>query len=292
MNKIIFTKGIQYMIVSTLCFAVMQSLVKYMPKFHSFQHIFFRSVIGWILSATVLLYQRVSLQGKNSRLLIFRSIVGSVSMFSFFYVLTNIPFGSAVAFKYLSPIFTAIFAVLILKEKIKSIQWLFFLISFTGILLLKGFDNRIGFFDLSIGLISAISGGLLYIIIRKIGDDDHPLVILHYFLFLSAVISGIASISFWVTPELSDWVCILLIGVVGFIAQLFFTRSIQDTQTQVSFLAILRYIEVVYALIIGYFFFNETYNPQSFVGIVLIFTGLILSFRLKSKPKKEEIAEE
>lgn len=292
MNKTIFTKGVQYMIVSTLCFTVMQSLVKYMPKFHSFQHIFFRSVIGWVLSVAVLLYQRVSLVGRNSKLLIFRGVIGSVSMFSFFYVLTNIPFGSSVAFKYLSPIFTAIFAVLLLKEKIKPVQWLFFLISFAGIVLLKGFDTRIGLFDLGIGLISAISGGLLYIIIRKIGDDDHPLIILHYFMLVSAVTAGIASIPYWVTPDFPDCLWFLLIGVVGFVAQLFFTSSIQESGNQLSFLALLRYAEVVYALIIGYFFFNETYSQQSFAGIFLIFTGLILSFRLKSKYKKDEIAEE
>jgi drug/metabolite transporter (DMT)-like permease len=156
------------MIISTLCFTIMQALVKYLPKFHSFQHIFFRSVIGWIFCVIVLLYQKTSSVGKNSSLLIFSGIIGSVSMFSFFYILTNIPFGSAVAFKYLSPIFTAIFALFLLREKIKSTQWLFFLISFAGIVLLKGFDTRIGLFDLSIGLISAISGGLLYIIIRKL----------------------------------------------------------------------------------------------------------------------------
>ncbi len=292
MNKTIFTKGVRYMIISTLCFTIMQALVKYLPKFHSFQHIFFRSVIGWIFCIIVLVYQRTSLLGKNSSLLIFRGIIGSISMFSFFYILTNIPFGSAVAFKYLSPIFTAIFAVFLLREKIKSAQWLFFLISFAGIVLLKGFDTRIGLFDLSIGLISAISGGLLYIIIRKIGDDDEPLVILHYFMLVSAVCSGIAVIPYWVTLNFKDCLWFLLIGSVGFAAQLYFTSSIQQPGNQVSFLAIIRYIEVLYALIIGYFFFNEVYNLQSFTGIFLIFTGLILSFRLKSKFKKEEIVEE
>lgn len=280
------------MIISTLCFTIMQAVVKYLPKFRSFQHIFFRSVIGWIFCVIVLQYHKISLVGKNSSLFIFRGIIGSVSMFSFFYVLTNIPFGSAVAFKYLSPIFTALFAVYLLKEKIRLVQWIFFLISFAGITLLKGFETRIGLFDLSIGLISAISGGLLYIIIRKIGDDDEPLVILHYFMLVSAVCSGIAVIPFWVTPGVKDCFWFLLIGSVGFEAQLYFTSAIQQPGNEVSFLAIIRYAEVLYALIIGYIFFDEVYNAQSFTGIFLIFTGLILSFRLKSKLRKEEIAEE
>ena len=215
-------------------------------------------------------------------MLIFRGIVGSVSMFSFFYILTNIPFGSAVAFKYLSPISTAIFAVFLLKEKVQPIQWFFYFISFIGILLLKGFDARIGLFDAGIGLLSAISGGLLFIIIRKIGDDDHHLVILHYFMMVSAVTSGIVMIPFWVMPNWQDGLGLLAIGVVGFIAQNYFTKAIQ-APGQVSFLAILRYVEVIYALIIGYLFFDETYTLQSFIGIFLIFLGLILSFRLKRK---------
>ncbi|MFN8357858.1 MAG: DMT family transporter [Spirosomataceae bacterium] len=276
------TLGVYYMLVSTLCFTLMQSLIKFMPQFNSFQHIFFRSLIGWFMSVSYLRSQGISLLGKNNKMLIFRGIVGSISMFSFFYVLTHIPFGSAVAFKYLSPIFTAIFAVFLLKERVKWLQWMCFLLTFLGILLLKGFDLRISAFDLAIGLLSGVSGGLLFIIIRKIGDDDHHLVILHYFMAISALCSGLASIQNWHTPVGTEWLWLLAIGIVGFVAQNFFTLSIQQPDNDVSFLAILRYSEVIYALIIGYFFFDESYNLQSLAGIVLIFTGLLLSVRIKN----------
>lgn len=111
-------------------------------------------------------------------------------------------------------------------------------------------------------------------------------------MLVSAVCSGIAVIPYWVISNFKDCLWFLLIGSVGLAAQLYFTSFIQQPGNQVSFLAIIRYIEVLYALIIGYFFFNEVYNLQSFTGIFLIFTGLILSFRLKSKFKKEEIVEE
>ncbi|MDH4460143.1 MAG: DMT family transporter [Flectobacillus sp.] len=279
-NKL--SKSVQFMLVSTLCFTTMQSLVKFLPQFDSFQHIFFRSVIGWVMSVAYLLNQGISLRGKNIKMLIFRGIIGSAGMFSFFYILTRIPFGSSVAFKYLSPIFTAIFAVIFLKEKISGLQWFFFFISFVGILLLKGFDSRIGLFDAGIGLFSAVLGGLLVIVIRKIGDDDHHLVILHYFMFISALGSGIVAFQDWKTPVGTEWLWLLAIGLVGFVAQNFFTKAIQEPSDDVSFLAILRYSEVIYALIIGYFLFHEVYTLQSIVGIALIFAGLLLSFRYKS----------
>jgi drug/metabolite transporter (DMT)-like permease len=280
--KIKISDGIKFMLISTFFFSAMQVFVKLMPQFNSFQHLFFRSLIGWIFCVVYLKINHIPLLGKNVKFLIIRGIVGSISMFSFFYILTRIPFASSVALKYLSPIFTSIFAVIFLKEKIKFIQWLCFLISFFGILVMKGFDTRISSFDLSIGILSAVFGGLLFIIIKKIGDDDHQLVILQYFMFISASVSGIISIPHWKTPNSTELFGFLAIGIVGFFAQNYFTKAIQSSE-KVSVLSNLRYLEAAYAFVIGYFIFNETYNLQSFVGLFLIFAGLLLSLKFKTK---------
>ena len=266
----------------------MQSLVKFLPQIPIFEHIFFRSVIGWVMCIAYLRFYKVPLIGKNNKMLLFRGVVGSISMFSFFYLLSSIPFGTATAFKYLSPVFTAILAVIILKEKLKPMQWFYLMLSFSGILILKGFDPRISFFDLGVGLISAFFGGLLFIIIRKIGEDDHHLVILHYFMFISATISGVVSINHWVTPTLYEFSLLLLIGIIGFTAQNFFTIAIQQ-KDNVSYLSMLRYTEAIYALIIGYFVFNETYSWLSLIGIVMIFLGVILTMKMKKKERISEI---
>ena len=283
-----FTKGVKYILISTFCFSAMQFLVKFLPQIPIFEHIFFRSVIGWLLCVAYLTNQKISLIGRNNKMLIYRGMVGSVSMFSFFYLLSQIPFGTAVAFKYLSPVFTTVLAVIIIKEQLKPIQWINLLLAFSGILMLKGFDPRISFLDVGIGLLSAFFGGLLFIIIRKIGDDDHHLVILHYFMFISATISGIVSINHWVTPTLYEGLLIVLIGLVGFVAQNFFTIAIQQ-KDQLSLLSILRYTEAIYALILGYLIFDETYTFLSFVGLLLIFSGLILTMIFKSKEKSIEV---
>ncbi|QHV98268.1 hypothetical protein [Spirosoma endbachense] len=44
------SRFIQYMILSTLRFTILQSLIRLLPQFNRAQHIFFRSVIGWLLS--------------------------------------------------------------------------------------------------------------------------------------------------------------------------------------------------------------------------------------------------
>ena len=85
--------------------------------------------------------------------------------------------GAAVSLRYIAPVFAAFFAVYFLKERVKPIQWLFFILAFSGVLVLKGFDNKLQIEGVVFALISAIFAGLVYITIRKIGSKDHPVVV-------------------------------------------------------------------------------------------------------------------
>lgn len=279
------SKGVKYMLISTLCFSAMQSLVKFTPDIPILEHIFFRSLIGWLLCVGFLKNYNIPLRGKNNKMLVFRGLIGSTTMFSFFYLLNKIPFGTAVAFKYLSPVFTTVLAIIILKEKIPLRKWAYLFMSFIGILIIKGFDPRIGYFDLALGLLSAITGGLLFIIIRKIGDDDHHLVILHYFMMISTALSFIFGFQDFIMPNTYQICIILIIGLVGFTAQNFFTISIQQ-KDNVSFLSVLRYTEAIYALIIGYLIFNESYTLITIMGMMLILLGVIMN--IIDNPKIQE----
>jgi len=285
----LLTKGAKLMLLSTFCFSLMQFLIKAMPQIPSIEHVFFRSFVTWLFSVGFLLANGISVVGKNQKLLLLRGVVGSVSMFSFFYILPRIPFATSVTFKYLSPMFTTLFAVALLNERPRWVQWGCIGLSFTGVLLLKGFDTRIDLFDFGIGILSGVAGGLLYII-RKIGDDDHPLVVVHYFMLLASLVSGFWMIPYWVTPTLTEATGLFLIGFVGFVAQVYMTKAFMEPD-DLSSLAILRYAEVLYALLIGFLWFGETYTPLSFLGILLILSGLLLSIRTKPAKTKDIVPE-
>ena len=139
---------------------------------------------------------RVSLIGNDPRFLLLRAGVGVVSMTSFFTTLQRIPMGASVSLKYLSPIFAAVFAVLFLRERVPRYKWFFFGLALIGVMLLKGFDTRIDTISLILGLTGAVTAGLVYVIIRKIGQTEHPLVIINYFMLLAMCVSGIGMIPF------------------------------------------------------------------------------------------------
>lgn len=257
-----FSAGIQSMLIATIFFTVMQSFVKQLDGLHTFEITFFRSAITSICCFIYLGFYRLPIIGKNQKILVLRAILGIISMTSFFFTLQWMPFGAAVSLKYLSPVFAAIVALFLLKEKIKRIQWLFLIMALLGVLLLKGFDTRINLEGLTIGILGAVAGGLIYPLIRKIGKSEHPMIIINYFMFIATLVMGGLMVPFWRTPVTLEWLLLIGIGFSGFFAQVFMTKAFQVGA--VSQIAPLKYLEVVYALLIGAIWYGEQYAFLSF----------------------------
>ncbi len=269
------------MVISAVAFTAMNTGVKYMQHFSAYELVFFRSVSTFLICVFLLLRFKIPLLGNQRKLLTLRAIFGALSMFGFFAAIKLIPFGSAVTLRYLSPIFAALLAVWFLKEKIKPIQWFFFLLSFFGVLLLKGTDIRINTEGLLFALGAAIATGCVFVLIRKIGSRDHPLVIVLYFMTVSMLAGGALSIFDWITPKGIEWWILLSMGVFGFIGQYFMTMALQSAAT--NKIAPLKYIEAIFAFIIGWVWFGEEYGWIAIAGALLIVLGMLLNLMFKSR---------
>lgn len=189
--------------------------------------------------------------------------------------------GTAVSIRYIAPIFAAFFALVFLKERVKPIQWFFFGIAFLGVVVLRGLDSNLRLEGILFALMSALFAGLVYITIRKIGTEDHPVVVVNYFMIISAVIGGLLSIKGWITPVGNEWGVFLSLGIFGYFAQLYMTKAMQVGET--NQVAPLKYLEVIFTIIIGLVWFKEIYTIWSVVGILLIVLGLTLNVTTKKK---------
>ncbi len=273
------------MLLSTLAFTAMNGLLKFLTLYSAYQLVFFRSLGSLFFTFGFLLSRGVPFLGTHRKLLVIRGLVGSTSMVLFFMALHYIPLGSAVALRYIAPIFAAIFAILLLREDVKPIQWLFFLTSFLGVLVLKGLDQSVSVVGLVLVLVSAVFSGMVYIIIRRIGNREHPVVIVNYFMCIAAIIGGVGAIFDWNTPAGIDWLLLLSLGVFGYFGQLFMTKAFQMGET--NLIAPLKYLEVFFAVIVGVVFLGEAYSIWSFVGMGMIIGGLLLNISYKHQKFKE-----
>lgn len=277
-----FTKGVKYMLLATFFFSLMNVFVKMVPNIPAVEIVFFRSVVSLVLSYVFLAQQKVSVWGNNKKILLFRGMSGAVALIMYFTTLQYIPLASAVTIQFLSPIFTSILGVFIVKEKVKPLQWLFFLMAFAGVIMVQGFDPRITTFYLVIGVVSAFFSGLAYNWIRKLKLTEHPLVIVFYFPLVTLPITGIYSAFHWVNPlGWEQWVLLLLIGVFTQIAQYFMTKAYQSEE--LSKIASLKYLGIIYAIGFGYVFFEETFNILTYLGMTVVLTGVILNIAYKHR---------
>lgn len=269
--------GVKYIILSTFFFALMNMGVKYLDHIPAHEIIFFRALITLIIGYILIKRERLSPWGNNRKILLLRGISGTVALLCYFYTLQTMPLASAVTIQYLSPIMTIFISALFLKEPAGKWQWLFFLLAFGGVVMVKGFDPRVSIPELAVGIVSAIGSAIAYNLIRKLKDFDHPLVVVFYFPLVTLPIVGIYSLFHWVPPQADDWLIIIFIGVATTIAQIFLTRAFHADKA--SNIGIFNYLGIIYAIATGFFIFDETIAPLAYAGFALIIFSVIMAQR-------------
>lgn len=273
--------GVRYMLIATFTFALMNVLVKYVPHIPATEIILFRSVVSFSYSLIVLRIQKVNIWGNNQKILIMRGVAGAIALILFFMLLQRIPLATASTLSYLAPIFTTILGIFLVKEKVKSVMWLFFATSFMGIVLIQGVDARISISDLLIGILSTFFMGLAYNFIRVLKNTEHPLVIIFYFPLVTIPIVGIMSIFNWVMPTGIDWLVLIGIGALTQVAQFYMTKAYQAEA--VAKVSIVNYTSIIYSLSFGFILFDETFGWLTYIGMTLVLFGVILSVIFKNR---------
>jgi len=288
------------MLLSSVSFALINLIVKILSGsslysseiqvYPVYELIFFRSIVSLLISIAIIRSRKIPFFGVNKKWLLVRGIFGATSLTLFFITLKNLPIAIATIVQYLSPIFTIIFAIYLNKERVRSIQWLFFLISFVGVAIIgygKSGDGAINPIWLLTGLLSAILSGVAYNAIIKCKETDQPITVVMYFPLVAAPVSFIIMLIMGTTiPNGIEWFLLILIGVLTQIAQVCMTRAFNSDAA--SKITPVKYVGAIYAVIIGYFVFDETLSLYATFGIILILIGVLLNtFIKKSKLVKQ-----
>lgn len=264
------------MLISSICFAIVNLCVKYLDHLPVSELVLFRSVISISICFYFIRKLKLPLFGNNKRWLLGRGIFGASALTMFFYTIKGINLASATTIQYLSPVFTVIIAMVLLKEKVKPLQWLLFLIAFSGIFLIKGFDSSDSkelYVFLGVG--SAVLSGVAYNCIVKCRYTDHPITIVMYFPLVAIPVMAVWSSMTWVTPNLQDIPLLIIIGILTQVAQVSMTKALHSGDT--GRIMPIKYIGAIWAILIGYFVFDESLKPLTYAGIALVLSGVVLN---------------
>lgn len=276
--------GIRFMLISVVFFALMNLTVKFLSRLPATEIVLFRSGISLILSLIFLSHQKIQPFGKHRLLLFLRGLFGASALTLFFYTLQKLPLGTAITIQYLSPIFTVLFAALFLNERTSPVQFLFFALSFFGILLIRGFDPQMNALLLGLGITSSIFAGLAYVVIRRLSGKEHPMVVVLYFPLVSLPVMAVFSFFYWETPVGVEWVLILLMGLFTQIAQYYMTKAFQANEVRV--VAGLKYLGIVFALSFDFFIFNYQHSWLALAGMALVVMGVVMNIFFGRRQRK------
>jgi len=260
--------GKRNMLISTTLFSLMHVSVKFLSEFSVFQIAFFRALISLSICLYLLNKSSLSLKGNRQSMLWFRGLLGTASIFSFYYTLQNIPLATAFTISQLAPLFIGILAAMVLKEKISRLQWFFLILAFSGVLLIKGFDLRVTTSDIAIAVFSTLMTAGAHFTIKVINQDDPPVKVMTYLPLVTLPLVTPFAILYWKNPTMLEIFLLLGIGLLAHFAQLFLTKAYQ--QEKASNLIPFYFLGVMLSILWGYIAFNETFNIQSVTGMAFL----------------------
>jgi len=280
------SRGMVFMLLASLFFAGMAVCVKLLQRIPVLEIIFFRAFISAGLCLIGMWRRKIAPMGNNRRLLIMRGIAGALALTQGFWLLQNTPLAAATTLTHLAPIFTTVIGIWFVKEKVAARQLTWFILSFAGIVLMQGFDYRITFWHLLLGISASFTMGLAYNCVRKLGRTEDPLVIIFYFPLVCLPITALYSLFFWVQPQGLEWLWLLLMGIFTQLGQYYMTRSYQVAP--ISRVAIINYSEVIFAIILGLLLFGEHFNLLTYAGMALVMTGVVMNIVSRHRMEKTQ----
>ncbi len=265
------TVGTTYMVFACLSFAAMATLIKFLaPDIPWQQTVFVRSILGIPFLWLAYRNTRTLFRWNHKGLLLLRSMCGFVAMVCYFFALEKIPLGTAVMLAYTSPLHVGWLSLIFLRERPSPVIIPMLLIGFLGVWLVADPTSVMNAGTIA-GALCGLFAGQAYIFVRKLRTTDHPDAIVMAFAVFSALVSLPLALPYWVWPTTSQWGLLLSVGVTSTIAQALMTRAYRDGMA--SIIASIGYLTVVFGMLSGVFFFDETILGTRLIGASFIVLG-------------------
>lgn len=287
-----------YMVGSALAFALMTLFVKVAGKRLPSQEIVAARAALTLLFTYVLL-RRVGTSplGHDRRLLLLRGLLGFCALSSVYYAVTALPLAEATVIQYLHPTFTALLAARFLGERLRRGVAASLICGAVGVAAIARPASVFGGDGAPLptpGLVAALAGAMFtscaYVVVRKLGQREDPLVIVFYFplVALPASIPTMAADAMWPTPM--EWLLLLAVGACTQVGQLSITRGLQLHEA--GFAAVYSYTQVLFAVLLGMLFLGEYPGPWTLVGGALILASAALNLSRERAPEALDPATE
>ena len=279
-----------YFLISVIFFSVMEILVKFLSSSYPIgELVFFRGFFG-LLPIIFIMPKKKFFQNfktKKIKLHIFRTITGCFALISIFFGLKYLPLADAISITFAAPIFATIFSIFFLKEIVGKKRWFAVLIGFLGILIIlkpgTSLFSIYSIFPILFCVGFAASASLIRILSKT---DKNYLISFYYTAGLTLVSLFLDPLS-WKIPLFKDCLLIISIGIIGSLGNIIITEAYR--KSEISLITPIKYLNLIFAIVFGYFLFNEVPEYSTLIGSVFIIVSTVIIFIRERKLNKKNI---
>ncbi|MGH6862139.1 MAG: DMT family transporter, partial [Phyllobacterium sp.] len=272
---------------------LMDAIAKWLSTVDSLSPVtsaFFRFAGQAVLTATIIVFLTgfASLKAANLRGNLLRGVLMGIGSLCFYAAVKYMPLADAIAIFFVEPLMLTVLSALVLKEKVGWRRCMAVVIGFIGSLfVIQPSWELFGWISL-LPLGTAASFAVYLMLNRRYGTVDTPLVMQLYAgiggtltiilsIFFGAA-NGVSDMTYGMPTNPMSWFLLFMMGLIATIGHLLITQA--SRLAPASLLAPFQYLEIVMAVLVGLFVFEEFPTASKWFGIaIIVASGTYLIWR-------------
>lgn len=207
-----------------------------------------------------------------------RTGLGVVTGFGAFYAFASLPLTEVYAILFAQPLLITALSVPILGEKVGPRRWAAVAVGLIGVMIVL----QPGATQFSLGhlaaLTAAITGSFVSVILRKVGSEERSAVMILYPMLANLIVMGALMPFVYVPMPMTDLGMLMLLAILGFAGTLGLLVGYQ--RAPASIVAPMQYSQIIWAVLFGLLFFDESPELLTIVGTaIIIASGIYIVMR-------------
>ncbi|MGD8290452.1 MAG: DMT family transporter [Desulfobacterales bacterium] len=247
-------------------------------RLSTFQILFFRSIVGLMIVGFFLgCNDWRQIFTKNVKVHFLRNISHFGGQFGWFYGIGFIPLAEVFALEFTVPVWTAVLATLLLKEKVTRARIAAIVFGVVGVFLIL----RPGLAVISPAALAVLGGAFCYALshtlTRRLALVDTPLTILFYMTIIQLPLGFVTSMFNWMTPSLAMLPWIMVVGVAALSGHYCMARALAIADAIV--VVPLDFLRLPLIAAVGFLFYNESLDWLVLIGGAVMFSGNLVNIQ-------------
>ncbi len=245
----------------------------------TFQILFFRSLVGLVVIGV--LVQRTGWSRVRTHRLgahAARNLAHFAGQYGWFLGIALIPLTEVFAIEFTTPMWTAVFAALLLRERLTPLRAAGTVVGFLGTIVIL----RPGLDAVSLGALWVLGAALAYAfahtMTKRLSSTESPLSILFYMSALQLPLGLVpALVRGWVWPSIPAWPWVLVVSLAGLLGHYCLARAFRLADASV--VVPIDFLRLPLVAALGYLLYREPLDPWVTIGAAIVVAGTWLTLR-------------